>query len=528
LTSSNGGGAAPRASRDWLAPLSSRLVFLGAAAALVAAGLVPVLVWGGNLDAAWYLYVARRVLAGAHLYRDIVEVNPPLIVALSVPPAWLARELGVLDLAVYDLAAAALAALSVGFAGSILMRLPGALSSSARRALLLLLLAALFPLAAADFGQREHLLLALVLPYLCLSAVRAEGRVVPGAEAIAAGVMAGVGLCLKPFYLPLWVAVEAYLAVGRRAGPPWRRAETPAIGAVLVLYGAAVVAFAPGYLSLVGRLGPLYASLLRVPLAALIASPDGALPLLAVAALAVTPRSGALRSVGDVMLIAVATSLLAVLLQEKGWSYHYYPSRAESLLALGVVPLSAASAGVARARALAARLTALLLAAGLAVVLVQRGREAVAAGSFEREVIRGEMTPLVRRYAAGKPILALTVSPTPAFPLVNFSGADWALRFPSLWMIPALAARGQWVVQRPGAPPATRSPLQQYLIDAVTDDLISGRPALIVFYAPPWGAPDLVGYFASVDSRFAAALSHYRLLADVSGYRFLVRTEESS
>ncbi len=524
MTSSSARGTDVRVAAARLA--SSRLPFLAAAAALVAAGLVPVLVWGGNLDVAWYLYVARRVLAGARLYRDIVEINPPLIVALSVPPAWLARQLGVLDLAVYNLAAAALAVASVAFAGRLLGRLPGERGETWRRALLLLFLAALFPLAVADFGQREHLLLALVLPYLCLSAVRAEGAGAPRG-AVAAGVMAGVGLALKPFYLPLWVAMEAYLVLRRRVGLPWRRPETVAIAAVLALYGLAVLALVPDYLPLVRRLGPAYASLLRLPLGAIVASRDGILPLLAVAALAAAPVAGARGAVRDVMLIAVATSFLAVLLQHKGWSYHYYPSRAESLAALAAMPLSA-GAGLPRARALAARLAPLLLAAGLAVVVVQRGREAQAAGEFERAAIRGEMAPLVRRYAAGGPILALTVSPTPAFPLVNFTGARAALRFPSLWLIPALAARGQWAVQRPGGPPALPGPLQQYLIDAVTDDLVRGRPALIVFYAPPWGAPDLVGYFASVDPRFAAAVGRYRFLADVAGYRFLALSAEES
>jgi hypothetical protein len=116
----------------------------------------------------------------------------------------------------------------------------------------------------------------------------------------------------------------------------------------------------------------------------------------------------------------------------------------------------------------------------------------------------------------------------PGFPLVNFSGAGWALRFPSLWMIPALYARGRWAVQRAGAAPVARSPEQQYLIDAVTADLVGHRPALILFYAPPWGAPDLVGYLASADPRFAAALSHYRPVAYIAGYRFLaLDTEET-
>ncbi len=500
---------------------------MAAAALLVAAGLAPVLWWGGNLDAAWYLWVARRVLSGARLYRDVVEINPPLIVALSIPPAWVARTLGVLDLAVYNVSVALLAVLSVAFSGRLLARLPD-VGATARRILLLVFLAALFPLAAADFGQREHLLLALLLPYLCLSAVRAERGSASRAEAIGAGVLAAVGLALKPFYLPLWGAVEAYLAWARRAGPPWRRTETVAIAITLALYAASVLPFAPAYVALVHRLGPLYADLLRRSPAALLATRDGVLPLLAAAALAVTPAAGGRRALGDLTIIGAAAALLAVLLQQKGWSYHYYPSRAESRVALGLVALSWSSrpAAAARARVLAAALVPLLLAAALVVVLVQRGREAWAEGEYERVAIRGEMVPLVHRYAEGKPILALAVSPTPAFPLVNFTGSDWALRFPSLWMIPALHARGLWVAPVQGGASARPSAEQRYLIDAVTEDFVEHRPALLLQYAPPWGAPDLIGYFASADPRFAAELSHYRPVADVAGYRFYARNAE--
>jgi len=38
-----------------------------------------------NPDIALFLYDAGRVLDGAQLYRDVVEINPPLIVVLNMP-----------------------------------------------------------------------------------------------------------------------------------------------------------------------------------------------------------------------------------------------------------------------------------------------------------------------------------------------------------------------------------------------------------------------------------------------------------
>ena len=512
----------PRLAARWLAPLSSRWVFLSLAGALVASGAVPVLYWGGNHDVAWLLYVAGRVLDGAHLYRDIIEINPPLIVFLSIPAAFFARALRVTDLLVYNVGTVALAMGSVALAGRLLPRVLGRGHDWERRAILLLLLAALFPLAAADFGQREHILLALVLPYLCLSAGRAQGAAASVREGLVVGAMAGFGLALKPFYVFLWLAIEAYLVFGRRAGAPWKRAETLAVCGVQVMYLAAVLVLTPDYLTLLRWLGPVYASLLPQPLGAILINAEGVLALLSVLAIASTRAAPEYRALRGVLLVATAASLVAVLLQQKGWSYHYYPTRAEALIVLGVVLLSVGPPSPRRLPSVLAALPVLLLALDLGVVVTRRAREAVAQGRFEREVVRGQMVPFVRRYAREGPILALTVSLTPSFPLVNFSGADWALRFPSLWMIPALSTREKWRSLLSAERAPRRSREESYLIDAVTTDLVTRKPALIVVYAPSWGAPDLAGYFASADRRFAAALTAYQPLRAIGGYGFYV------
>lgn len=498
-------------------------MFLTAAGAVILGGLAPVLYWGGNLDAAWYLYVAGKVLGGAHLYRDIIEINPPLIVLMSAPIVLLARFVRASDLAVYDLFVTVLVTGCVVFAARQLRRALGEERIIVRRAIVLLFLIALVVLALPDFGQREHLLFALILPYLCLGAARAEGGNAPTREAIAAGLMAGIGFALKPFYAPIWVVTECYLIFVRRTGAPWKRPEALAIGVFLLLYGVAVPAVFPEYLRLVRWLGPIYASLLPVPISRMILSKEGVLALLA--ALALLPRREP-RGLRAVLLAAVTASLVAVLVQHKGWSYHYYPIHAEAFVILGLVLLGRGPSSGVRWR-LALLVLPAALALDLGLVVTKRAREAMVQGSFQREIV-DEMAPLVRQYAAGKSILGLTVSPEPSFPLVNVSGVDWAMRFPSLWMIPSLYAKERWASLRDSVRSRSRSRDEQYLINAVTTDLLAHRPAIIIVYTPPRGAPDLAGYLASADQRFAVALQGYRPLRVVSGYTFLVRIAETS
>ena len=69
----------------------------------------------------------------------------------------------------------------------------------------------LFDLPGQDFGEREHLLLLLALPYLLLAAARAVGREIPASHAVAIGLLAAAGLLIKPHFVLLWLAIEGYL-----------------------------------------------------------------------------------------------------------------------------------------------------------------------------------------------------------------------------------------------------------------------------------------------------------------------------
>src|SRR4051794_28804435 len=55
--------------------------------ALAVTGLLTALRLTGTVDSdvAWQLWIAGRIHAGAHLYRDIVEVNPPLWFWMALP-----------------------------------------------------------------------------------------------------------------------------------------------------------------------------------------------------------------------------------------------------------------------------------------------------------------------------------------------------------------------------------------------------------------------------------------------------------
>lgn len=483
-------------------------------------------------DTAFLLYAAERVLDGARLYVDVVEINPPLIVALNLPAVLLARALGVSDILVYRALVTTTLLGALAFADWSLRWILGPSGDTFRRRLVLVLAFALFLAVGDSFGQREHLLVALLLPYLLLTAGRMDGRPAPVAPALAAGALAGVGLALKPHFLLVWAAVEGYAAWRLRA----RRLSYESLGAAafLAAYVIGVALLTPQYFRIVRLLGPAYAGFGRYPfLYVLVTAPGTPVCCLAVLAWAALRREAKHRGLWTVLLVAVVASFVAGAAQLKGWGYHFYPSRVFALALLGLTvldvrrPLLRPVQRVYAAVAFAALGVSLLSAVGMDIGRVGH-RDA--AGRTERAQL-DELTAAVRRHMPpGGSLYVFSYTIESGFPLVNYTGVRWASRFPHLWIIEAVY---QDELHRPGPlrfhSREEMGAAERYLNDAVSADLARYRPDVLMVLRHARDIPenaqrrvDYIGYF-SRDPRIAEALRQYRLAEEVGQYLLYVR-----
>lgn len=138
-----------------------------------------------------------------------------------------------------------------------------------------------------------------------------------------------------------------------------------------------------------------------------------------------------------------------------------------------------------------------------------------------------ELRGLIDRHARGGAIWVISLSLTPAFPVVNYAGVEWASRFSSLWPLPA--------VIRSRAEPTTRErrerldAVERRVVAAVVEDLERGRPELIVVPLHRQGALhgldfDFLAFFQR-DARFARVWSHYAWVEDTPRLRAYARRE---
>jgi len=466
-----------------------------------------------NHDVGWILHVAERILDGGAYPTDWVDVNPPGVFWLHVPPVALARAVGAPPFVVFGLvvlvAAFAAVAASVRLGAAHFAPLRGDsgwLTGAALAAVLVLG-------PGYAYGQREHLFSIAALPYLTAAAIRLERGSLSRTACIAIGAAAGVGFAIKPFFLLAWLAVEGLLLFRLGRDAPMRP-ESLALISVLTAYGAALLAFASPYFGVVTEAATLGLHGYDMPVSWLFWNWSIGVGIAAACAYAVwRPPERALHAV---LLTAAAALWAGAAVQRRGWEYHFLPvdlvaSCSLVLLAMSALVSSRPAESVWRARLLAVGWLAVLCgsAAALVTPLVR--------DPGPRAAFLAQLVQTTREGAAGRPVLFLSTSVWPAYPIVNASGSASTSRFSCLWQLPAF----EFAQSRPRDAEAR-------FMDAFFEDL-SRRPPALIFVdrarlKQGFGQRvfDLLAYFGR-DPRMTPVLAEFEMWRDVGPYLVLRR-----
>lgn len=499
------------------------VLFAVAAAALVGVGLVVPLTQPANPDIAWLSYAAERYLSGATPYVDLIEINPPAILFFNLPAAWIASAFDVDGPIVYTLFVVVLALLSVASTVHLLWSRDDHFRA---RLIALLLLFVLFPVAGAHFGQREHVMLVLALPWLAAASERLVGREVPSRTATGVGLLAGVGFALKPHFLLVGAAVEGLLWVRRdRSGVVAVRIENRIVAAMLVLYLLSVFALTPEYFDLVGALGQEYAGYLNAPIASHVMQPFMLVIVGGLLAWMLVFRAGARSPFAGVLVSATLAALVMAAVQMKGWAYHYYPALALSVLLAGFAAVADENGGEARVTwPKVGRWSALVVLALAGLLVSDSILEAVDERAPLAERTRAVATRIESRCDSPR-VVVFSPDAESAFPLVTRDGIRWGLSISSLW--PLSAAYEQQVRERGDVrwrPPGAATPAERFVASRVVTDLTLVAPDLILVdrrASRRAFGPRGFGYMAYFEREpeLRTVLARYRSVGDWNGYR---------
>lgn len=482
-------------------------------------------------DQAYLLYAAQRVLHGVQLDGPLlVETNPPLIVWFSILPAAIARGLHlglVLSLRLVVLTMLVCSALW-GWRLLRLGQIAGFFASSrTSRALWAATFLLIVITQPAEFGQREQVLLTLLLPYLLAVGTGVMHRL-SAAERVALGLCAGLAVCFKPQHLITLLCVELFLALYARTLRRLFSAELLASAAAGLLYVAAVRAFTPTYLTVITPLlRSTYWALGEYTYAEMVLHVGRWLALWLVVLVAtwfLLRRRLAFPQLDGVILASAVGAWLAYVVQHTGWYHQRFPAGA--LLEIGAVwMLADLFSRRLRVRAvIKSRQAAAWIALPLCSVFVFA---AVLVHKHHTVPAHDDLAAELARVPEGTTVYAFSVGMN-AFPVVIERHLIWGSRFAHLWMVPAIRANEAPISDKRRdhhLEPARVAELAALQRSETAEDLRRTSPALIFVercdathpcesYSSPFNA---VQWF-SQDAQFLAVWSRYRFEKSIEGF----------
>ena len=552
--------------------LTWTLVLLLAGAAMMTALLA--LVPAAGHDQLWFLLMAKRWLAGAHLYgEEVFDSNPPMVVWLSAVPVWLGEHGGVTAPLVSKWLVVLLDAVVAVFALKALELSAGPVRANARLWLGFGFVVIFGAVQARDFGQRDALTGLLLLPYVLSCAawlhggVRAKTVVV---LRILAVLFATLGMCLKVQLAVVPLALEAALLLralrtkGSRAA--WLLRPEPwllAIGGGAYLY--AIRSLTPLYLRHALPLNLLtYWAIGHLTPVELFVEAIGMHVLLAMALASVRmerKRQSRFAPAITMLTLAGLAATVAYYVQGTGWYYQQLPAISFFAGAVVLQFLSLGERGYARRRQ---RLTAqgiaevredlpvafplataglVLLACGLTIHFAGFGFTPSGFDADHTFQITQPDPRFFAKLAPGTSVAILTTSVDDAMMPIERYHLEWAQHMNNLWLLPALLRAsdpqpGDWPV--PKRHQMTEEQSERLYLEITSGealDLERWEPQLVLAarcHDPNYQCQELEGRHDSLVSflltsdQFADQWRHYHYVRSIGMYDEYVRIDSGA
>jgi hypothetical protein len=292
-------------------------------------------------------------------------------------------------------------------------------------------IATLFFMPVSSFGQREHLLMIMILPYVFLIVARLQGVSISFVNALGIGIFAGLGFALKPFFLVTFCFIELYAIYHKRNVFYSLRVESLTIACVLLLYLLSIFYLQPEYIHDILPLVlkyyfPFYkmawVDIPRVPFVRFI--------LAIFVAYLIFCKIDIYPHLGRILWLAMFGMIIAVLIPRSPSYYHLLPALTFALI-LSCDYLAQCFIFFKKNRG---QVIVLIVALMLFSPLIFDGvRVFYAISYFHERNAEQKLAHFIQTQSKDHSLNCLSLKTLPCFPLVNNIHGNYTGRFPLLW-----------------------------------------------------------------------------------------------
>jgi hypothetical protein len=290
---------------------------------------------GVGSDSLWLMICCERWLDGQTAYLDFLENSPPPAMLIYLPPVALAKALHVAREPLYVVYVVAVVAGCLSLCGAALRNAKQIAAFDAP--ILIGAAATLLLVPDHSFGERDHIALALSLPFLTVLALRAEGAAARRWTELLAGCAAALVFAIRPHYGLAFAPAALYVAYRRGLPALLGFVELYAAVVALAVIGFASLAFFPRYFDTMLPIVMTSYVADHAPFVDLLIAPVTASWAMLAAALLIWRTGGKKNAFADVAALASGGAALAYFVQAKGHAYQGYFAAALMFVAVTFV-----------------------------------------------------------------------------------------------------------------------------------------------------------------------------------------------
>lgn len=478
-----------------------------------------------SADVASLLYDTELFLSGGTYVKDFFETNPPMIFILYTPIVYFQKVMMLNIREATSVYVILLSFVSLFFCYIFLKKIIADEDSRFRYMMMGALTFVFLMLPILDFGQREHFLVVLGMPYLFAVVMRAQHKPIQPAVAMLTGIMAGLVFSLKPFFLFPVILLEGYLIIATKNLWSSIRIEFLSATSIMVTYMAFIVMFHPMYFNvMLPLLSHWYFLGTKETWFAIFVRTKVIFCLMVVVYSVRCYKRVSFPELTQVFLLALMGCMLAFIVPRSAWGYHVLPAYGLSVI-LVVIYFYQVWLLELKKNVLNKLELTFVVAASFAVPLAIHISEIKLAVDIARSKIAAQLYGKIK--AVGPKTMYCFSSYTTGlcFPFVSLNHIEFAGRFPSFWWLRGVIAMEASNNQH--NMPSYLLKEKKYFIDLLADDLNHYQPQLVVVSKRDEKAflPEGYSYskYFSENAAFREAWSHYTWLTNVGSFTLYQR-----